>query len=70
MSVVVLLILVIATISNVMHVEFSDNPIEVNGECFLTILPLNLYKPAFFLTACIMVLFTSSFFVLPVLYLS
>ena len=66
-SVSVLLMLVIATVSRIMHIEFSDGTVSVNNQCFLAVLPQSMYSPVTFIGSCIVILITTVFFILPVL---
>lgn len=66
-SVSFLLLLVIITVTRIMHIEYTQGETSVNESCILTILPIEIYTPEYFMTACIAVLITSCFFVLPVL---
>lgn len=65
-SVPVLLVLVIGTVSRVISLEFSEDT-QANGQCFLTVLPADIYSRQVFVIACVLVLITSIFFILPVL---
>lgn len=66
MSVPLLLVLVIGTVSSVISVEFT-NGTQPNDLCFLTVLPSEIYTQQVFVLACVLVLITSIFFILPVL---
>ena len=68
LSVTLLLLVVLASVSTILHKEYyGEEVVDINLECFLTVLPLEVYKGGIFVIACITVLFTSTFFVLPVL---
>jgi DHHC palmitoyltransferase len=67
--VTLLLISVITTVARIIHIELQQEGTFANEACFLTLLPHELYRPEYFLIACIAVLFTSIFFILPVLLL-
>lgn len=67
-SVVFLLVAVLSSVCVILHIEYTaEDPVAVNEQCFLTVLPLEVYTPAAFFTAAIIVIFTSVFFLLPVL---
>lgn len=67
--VALLLVTVIATVGRIINIELQQEGTFANKECFLTILPEQYYTPAMFLLSCVVVLFTSIFFILPVLLL-
>ena len=66
MSVPVLLVLVIGTVSRVISLEFSEET-QPNSQCFLTVLPADIYSRQVFVISSALVLITSIFFILPVL---
>jgi hypothetical protein len=66
-SVTVLLVLALVSVSRVLHVEITGEEINVNRECSVAVLPDFLYHKAAFLTACVLVMLTTIFFLLPVL---
>jgi len=68
-SVTLLLLSVIVTVARIIHIEVQQEGTFANTDCFLTLLPHSIYTPAIFLLSCTIVLFTTVFFLLPVLLL-
>lgn len=68
-SVTLLLLSVLVTVARIIHIEVQQEGTFANADCFLTLLPETLYTPAIFLLSCVLVLFTTVFFLLPVLLL-
>jgi palmitoyltransferase len=68
-TVTVLLLSVLVTVARIINIELKQEGTFANSECFLTVLPEIIYTPSIFLISCVLVLFSTIFFLLPVLLL-
>ena len=66
-SVIATLVAVITTMGQMLRIDIHDRLDGESGQCFLKVLPPQVYRKEYLIVASIFVLFVSIFFILPVM---